>query len=81
MSVVFGRLRLATGSVWPAIVLHASWNSVIQGAFDRTTTGEPAALWVGESGVFVALALAAAALIAARGSWPAVRRLPRDAGE
>lgn len=79
MSIVFGQLRLATGSIWPAIVLHASWNSVIQQAFDRATAGEGATLWVGESGIFVALALAAAALIAARGSWPAIRRLPRDA--
>lgn len=79
MSIVFGQLRLATGSIWPAIVLHASWNSVIQQAFDRATVGEGATLWVGESGIFVALALAAAALIAARGSWPAIRRLPRDA--
>jgi uncharacterized protein len=23
----FARLRLETGSVWPAIVLHAAWNS------------------------------------------------------
>jgi membrane protease YdiL (CAAX protease family) len=34
---VIGRLRLETGSVWPAIVLHAAWNSIIQGAFDPAT--------------------------------------------
>src|SRR5262245_12685043 len=33
-SFVFARLRLETGSVWPAIALHASWNSIIQVAFD-----------------------------------------------
>lgn len=79
VSVVFGRLRLATGSIWPAIVLHASWNSVIQQAFDQVTSGEGATLWVGESGILVAMALVVAGLIAARGSWPVIRRLPRDA--
>jgi uncharacterized protein len=29
-SVVFARLRLETGSVWPAIALHAAWNSIIR---------------------------------------------------
>jgi CAAX protease family protein len=29
-SFVFARLRLETGSVWPAIALHAAWNSIIQ---------------------------------------------------
>jgi membrane protease YdiL (CAAX protease family) len=32
--VVFARLRLHTGSIWPPIVLHAAWNSIIQSAFD-----------------------------------------------
>ena len=27
---VIARLRLETGSIWPAIVLHAAWNSVIR---------------------------------------------------
>jgi membrane protease YdiL (CAAX protease family) len=33
--VVFARLRLQTGSIWPPIVLHGAWNSIIQSAFDR----------------------------------------------
>jgi membrane protease YdiL (CAAX protease family) len=37
--VVFARLRLQTGSVWPAIVLHGAWNSIIQSAFDAARTG------------------------------------------
>lgn len=57
---VAGWSRQATGSVWPAVLLHATWNSVIQGAFDVATAGEgPRAarnLWVGESGVLVAAA-------------------------
>jgi uncharacterized protein len=66
VGVVFARLRLATGSVWPAVLLHASWNAVIQSAFDQVTTGANATLWVGESGVLVALVLVGAAIIAAR---------------
>jgi membrane protease YdiL (CAAX protease family) len=29
LSFVLARLRLETGSIWPAIALHAAWNSVI----------------------------------------------------
>ena len=32
IGVIIARFRLATGSVWPAIVLHAAWNSIIQKA-------------------------------------------------
>ena len=45
IGVIIARFRLATGSVWPAIVLHAAWNSIIQQGFDRSTTGANAALW------------------------------------
>jgi uncharacterized protein len=37
--VLFARARLQTGSVWPAILLHAAWNSIIQSAFDAARTG------------------------------------------
>lgn len=74
-SFVFARLRLATGSIWPAIVLHAGWNSIIQVAFDGASAGAGAPLWVGESGIFVAVAVVIAAAIAARGEW-AMRRWP-----
>jgi membrane protease YdiL (CAAX protease family) len=36
---VIARVRFETGSIWPPIVLHAAWNSVIQGAFDPATSG------------------------------------------
>ncbi len=77
---LIGRLRLETGSIWPAIVMHAAWNSVIQDVFDRSTTGENATLWTGESGVLVAAAVTVVALIfsivirpAHRLSWPPTR--------
>jgi membrane protease YdiL (CAAX protease family) len=54
IALVAGVLRLRSGSVWPAIVLHAAWNSIIQNPFDRSSIGPAATLWVGESGVLVA---------------------------
>jgi uncharacterized protein len=60
---LLARVRLATGSIWPAIALHAAWNSVIQAAFDRATTGADAALWTGEAGVLVVVVLVVAAVL------------------
>jgi membrane protease YdiL (CAAX protease family) len=74
-SFVFARLRLATGSVWPAIILHAAWNSIIQVAFDPASTGADATLWVGESGILIALTMIVAAVIFSRGQWT-IRRDP-----
>jgi membrane protease YdiL (CAAX protease family) len=74
---VIARVRLETGSVWPAVVLHAAWNSIIQGPFDGATTGAGATLWVGESGILTALTLVVAAFIFSRGRWTVIRSLPR----
>lgn len=65
-SYILSRLRLSTGSVWAAIFLHASWNAVIQDAFDLFSSGENVLLWTGESGIFVALALLIAAWMTSR---------------
>jgi len=64
MGVAIGVLRLRTGSVWPAVIMHAAWNAIIQGPFDRSSVGPGATVWVGESGILVAFfgVLAAAAL-------------------
>jgi len=75
LGYVIGRMRLETGSVWPAIVVHAAWNSIIVGAFDSATTGAGAALWVGESGILTAFTLVVAAFLFSRGSWT-IRRQP-----
>ena len=72
-SFVFARLRLATGSVWPAITLHAAWNSVIQVAFDPAGTGAGATLWVGESGILVALVMIVMAVIFSSREWKIAR--------
>jgi uncharacterized protein len=80
--IVFARLRLQTGSVWPAIVLHSAWNSIIQSAFDAARTGgddsrlhDGGSWWVGESGVLTVIAMIIAAVVFSRGHW-AIRRRP-----
>ncbi|UPK42530.1 type II CAAX endopeptidase family protein [Paenibacillus pabuli] len=65
-SYMISRLRLTTGSLWPAILLHACWNAVIQDAFDISSSGKNVLLWTGESGILVALALLIAAWIMSR---------------
>ncbi|WP_046214174.1 CPBP family intramembrane glutamic endopeptidase [Paenibacillus wulumuqiensis] len=65
---IISQIRLSTGSIWPAILFHASWNAVIQGSFDASTKGENAYLWTGESGILVALIMALAAWIFSRKS-------------
>ena len=74
---VISRLRLETGSVWPAIVLHAAWNRIIQGPFDGATMGVGATLWVGESGILTALTLVLTAVIFSRGRWTNLREPPK----
>lgn len=68
-------LRLTTGSVWPAIVLHGVWNAVIQGTFDVATKGP--SIWVGEAGILVAAASLAVAWAIVRKGFPA-RRTPSE---
>lgn len=59
-------LRLSTGSVWPCILLHAAWNSMINGGFTFATQNATANFWIGEQGVLVALTLVLAALLVKR---------------
>ena len=74
---VYARMRLETGSIWPAIALHGFWNSTIQGAFDPATTSSTAGatLWVGEAGILTAIALVVAGVIFSRGHWT-IRKVP-----
>ena len=67
-SFLYAKLRLATGSIWPVIVLHGAWNSTIQGVFDVSTSGERATLWVGESGILVMLTIIVVVALLAR-TW------------
>ena len=74
-SFVFARVRLETGSVWPAITLHSAWNAIIQAAFDQASHGTRAELWIGESGILVALTMVVAAIVFSCGRWT-IRRDP-----
>jgi membrane protease YdiL (CAAX protease family) len=74
-SFVFARLRLETGSVWPAITLHSAWNAIIQAAFDPASAGARPELWIGESGILVALTMIVAAVVFSYGPWT-IRRAP-----
>src|SRR5215207_9703201 len=76
IAFVFARMRLETGSVWPAIFAHSAWNSIIQGPFDGATTGANAALWTGESGFLTVIVLVVVAVIVSRGTWTYIRSLP-----
>ena len=74
-SFVFARVRLEPGSVWPAITLHSAWNAIIQAAFDPASHGARAELWIGESGILVALTMVVAAIVFSCGRWT-IRRDP-----
>jgi membrane protease YdiL (CAAX protease family) len=67
-AAISARLRLATGSVWPPVVLHAAWNVLMYELLDPLTTGPDEALWVGEAGLFTAGATLVAALLTRRWS-------------
>jgi uncharacterized protein len=72
---VLARLRLESGSVWPAVVAHAVWNSAIFDTLDRATPATT--MWTRETGVLVALASVLAAALCWHGRWPR-RMAPGD---
>lgn len=73
MGCAMARQRLESGSLWPAIVLHAVWNDVIGLVFGPCTPNE--GLWLGESGLLVAIVSFALLAPLFRGRWLA-RRTP-----
>jgi membrane protease YdiL (CAAX protease family) len=76
-ATLIGTLRLHTGSVWPAVLAHAAWNSVIQGPFDHASQSPDASLWIGESGVIVAAVCLVVAMLVVRRRWD-VRHWPES---
>jgi membrane protease YdiL (CAAX protease family) len=57
ISFVFAWIRLASGSVWPAALLHGSHNLFVQGVFDPLTADTGPTKWIiGEFGAALALA-------------------------
>ena len=82
MNFAFTWLRLASGSIWPAVIMHASHNLIIQGVFDKLTadTGNPQ-FFTTEFGAMLALLGIVVALVVARlplpgreGSGPGVNK-------
>lgn len=67
-------LRLKSGSVWPAVLLHASHNLYIQRLFDplTTETNSLSKYMIGESGVVMMVIFIGLAVI----FWSLKRRLP-----
>jgi membrane protease YdiL (CAAX protease family) len=73
IAVVMAWLRLRTGSVWPAAIMHASHNLSVQGFFDRVTVDTGPTRWLtSEFGAALAVAIGAAAWI----FWRARDALP-----
>jgi membrane protease YdiL (CAAX protease family) len=64
LGVIFAWLRLRSGSVWPAAILHASHNLFVQAFFDRVTVDTGPTKWLtSEFGAALALAIVATALL------------------
>ncbi|HWN28750.1 MAG TPA: type II CAAX endopeptidase family protein [Actinomycetospora sp.] len=80
MGFVLARIRLTTGSVWPGVVAHGAYNSVIQAAFwpAAAAGGPSAAVWVGmEAGILTAVALVIVGFVVCAGTWT-YRRSPDE---
>jgi membrane protease YdiL (CAAX protease family) len=77
LGYVLARVRLETGSVWPAVALHAAWNVAMQAGFPPLAADASSQLWVGESGVITALVLVVAAVVYSRGRWTILREPPK----
>lgn len=63
LGTLLAYLRLQTGSIWPVIVLHVAWNTIIQAGFDVAALGAQETLWVGETGILTVLTLFAATFL------------------
>jgi membrane protease YdiL (CAAX protease family) len=76
MNFAFTWLRLASGSIWPTVVMHASHNLIIQGVFDKLTANTGNTLFfTTEFGAMLALLGVIVALVFARLPLPGGGRL------
>lgn len=69
VGLLYARWRMASGSVWPAVIAHGSWNVVIQSVFDRFAPGDRSAVWVGESGILTVAMLWLVYALASKADW------------
>ena len=73
LGVPFAWLRLRSGSVWPAAILHASHNLFVQAFFDRVTVNTGFTNWLTtEFGAALAITISLTAFV----FWRARRSLP-----
>ena len=63
VGAILAWLRLGTGSIWPCIILHATWNGLINAGFTLAVHNHAENMWVGETGIIVAVTLVIAALL------------------
>ena len=64
-AVVYGEIRLRSGSVWPAVVMHATSNAVIAGLLDDDVLVPNESIpWIFSPGIDGAIVIATAALVA-----------------
>jgi len=68
LGYILARLRLTTGSVWPAVFGHAAWNAFINGGFTFVTQDRTDNIWIGETGIVVSVTLILAAIVISR-TW------------
>jgi membrane protease YdiL (CAAX protease family) len=61
-------VRLGTGSIWAAIIMHDAWNALINAGFTFATADRENNLWIGEQGILVVATLIVAVLVIRR-SW------------
>ena len=80
MSFVYAWLRLRTGSLWPAVVLHASHNVFITPIFSMLTVANAYTPWaIDEFGYLLAIASLLLAAVAWRGRAALEREPAQDA--
>ena len=75
LAFIFAWLRLRSGSVWPAAILHATHNLFVQAFFDRVTVDTGPTRWLtSEFGAALAVTAGVTALLfwRARGALPTV---------
>jgi uncharacterized protein len=80
--ILYSYLRNASGSLWPVVIAHGTFNAVLGALAGAAVVGNPAtaAYLTGETGVFTLLALIIVAWVLVR--RPAARKedqLARDA--
>jgi uncharacterized protein len=62
VGAILAWLRIETGSIWPCVLLHATWNGLINAGFTLAVQDHAENMWVGETGMIVVVTLVIASL-------------------